>query len=165
MRNHHVIPSLTETQVSQFWAKVDKRGPDECWKWTGGVTKANHSQNYGIWHINNSTMHLRPHRVAYTLLVGPINWPLTLDHVAGRCSSTLCCNPSHLEPVTQGANVQRYYAARTHCNRGHEITERGHHCRPCANLKTKERRDAERAAKKSVVITDRPMAALIKETL
>ncbi len=155
MNKHHSIPSLTEKQVEQFWAKVQRAGPDECWLWTGGVTKAKHSQDYGIWHINNSTLHLRPHRVAYTLLIGPIDWPLTLDHVAGRCTSTLCCNPAHLEPVTTADNVRRYYLAQTHCKRGHQIERHGRSCRLCGNMKKRESN-----ARKSIII-EAPIAALI----
>ncbi len=140
MKSHYTIPNLTETQVRCFWALVDKRGPNDCWPWLGGVTKAKHSQDYGIWHIDNSTMNLRPHRVAYTLLVGPIVWPLTLDHVAGRCYTTLCVNPAHLEPVTQGDNVRRYYLNRTHCKRGHKIEQHGKPCGPCKTIgKRRER--------------------------
>lgn len=24
--------------MERFWAKVDKRGPDDCWEWKGGST-------------------------------------------------------------------------------------------------------------------------------
>lgn len=49
------------------------------------------------------------HRAAYELLVGPIPDGLTLDHL---CRNTKCCNPSHLEPVTNSENVRRALAVR-----------------------------------------------------
>lgn len=44
------------------------------------------------------------HRLLYTLLVGPIPDELVLDH---KCKDRACCNPSHVEPVTQKVNVER----------------------------------------------------------
>jgi len=44
------------------------------------------------------------HRLVYTHIVGPISDGLVLDHT---CSNKGCCNPAHLEPVTQAENVRR----------------------------------------------------------
>jgi hypothetical protein len=72
-----------------------------CWTWTGAVQ----SRGYGscgyqrrIW----ST-----HRLSYELLVGPIPSGLTIDHL---CRNKRCCNPAHLEPVTNLENIRRYRA-------------------------------------------------------
>lgn len=65
------------------------------------------------------------HRVAYEHFVGPIPEGLGLDHL---CRQPACCNPAHLEPVTQRVNNHRGYGAtglnlrKTHCIRGHEFT-------------------------------------------
>ncbi|PWT74929.1 MAG: hypothetical protein C5B60_06085 [Chloroflexi bacterium] len=44
------------------------------------------------------------HRLVYTLVVGPIPNGLVLDHT---CCNKACCNPAHLEPVTQAENARR----------------------------------------------------------
>lgn len=44
------------------------------------------------------------HRVIYFLEFGPIPDGLTLDHL---CRVRMCCEPTHLEPVTRGENVRR----------------------------------------------------------
>jgi 5-methylcytosine-specific restriction endonuclease McrA len=115
-----------------YWARVERRGPGECWLWTGLKTKG----GYGIyWPKGGNTgeskdgvQRTTAHRIAYELLIGPIPEGLTLDHVEDRCSSRLCCNPAHLEPVTRGENNLRgnspaaKNARKTHCDQGHEFT-------------------------------------------
>lgn len=55
------------------------------------------------------------HRVAYELYVGPIPIGLVIDHT---CEVKWCCNPAHLEPVTNAENLRRAYRL---CQRGHEF--------------------------------------------
>lgn len=124
------------TLPARFWAKVDKT--ETCWIWTAAVDRG-----YGKfrWHGSMSAAH----RVAYEVLVGPIPDGFTLDHVAERCGSKLCVNPDHLEPVTRGDNVRRYYALVTHCGRGHPLAVVNHKrgvrgCRVC-----RRQRQARRA--------------------
>lgn len=97
--------------------QVDDRG---CWLWLGHIG----SEGYGGIAINSVTKSV--HRVAYETFVGPIPVGMVLDHL---CRVRACFNPDHLEPVTQRTNVMRsplaptaLYAARTHCNNGHEFT-------------------------------------------
>lgn len=90
----------------------------DCWLWTG--TKAN---GYGRTYWEGRTW--PTHRLLYTLLVGPIPVGLNIDHL---CRVTACCNPDHLEPVTQRENALRgtgepaRNAVKTHCPQGHEYT-------------------------------------------
>lgn len=116
------IPTLTTAQYNRLWKKIDRRGEGDCWPWLGNTTRGVHGgQSYGIWHVGGRN--LRPHRVTYTVLVGPIPDGLTLDHVIGRCQiGGLCCNPAHLEPVTQSVNSRRHQEAHriTHCKHGHQ---------------------------------------------
>ncbi len=149
------MPKFSLAQIKRFWDFVDVGIPSECWPWRGGVTTAKHSKPYGIFHHSKEYPRLRPHRISRTLLKGPFPDELDLDHVYELCSDTLCCNPDHTEPVTTGINVKRYYLSRTHCKRGHPITQHGKPCTPCRTLKKREER-----ARKST-ITEAPIAALI----
>jgi hypothetical protein len=44
------------------------------------------------------------HRVAYRLTIGDIPQGMTIDHL---CFNTKCCNPNHMEVVTQSENSRR----------------------------------------------------------
>ncbi len=41
------IPPLTQKDIDRFWAKVDIRGPEECWPWTGSQIPG----GYGLFSI------------------------------------------------------------------------------------------------------------------
>lgn len=106
----------------RFWARVDKRGPEDCWPWTGYLNPG----GYGM--IGRDGGYVNAHRVAYELQVGPIPEGLHIDHL---CRVRHCMNARHLEPVTPGENMRRglaverrraVSAAVTHCPQGHEYT-------------------------------------------
>lgn len=114
-----------------FWARVDRSG--DCWLWTGALSGA----GYGQLRSGGKTAYA--HRYAYELLVGQVPEGLQLDHL---CQNRACCNPAHLEPVTQEENIRRGSApsavvSRTGiCARGHDkVSNRmpDGHCRLCKN--------------------------------
>lgn len=85
--------------------------PSGCWEWQGTVN----SNGYGS--IGHLGKRMSTHRLSYELHVGPIPEGLVIDHL---CRNRACCNPAHLEPVTQGENTRRGEPAqRTHCPQGH----------------------------------------------
>lgn len=99
----------TETKESdesgtmvRFWARVDCRGPLECWPWKGGRRSRTGRRNAGtyggLW--MNGRMVLA-HRVA--LFGTEHQRPERSLHT---CDNPLCCNPSHLFSGSQKANVR-----------------------------------------------------------
>jgi hypothetical protein len=79
---------------------VEDRGHDTpCWIWKGGIT----GSGYGAMSIGPSSVR-SAHVVAYEMYVGTIPVGLVLDHL---CRVRICCNPEHLEAVTQAENARR----------------------------------------------------------
>jgi hypothetical protein len=117
---------------------------DGCWEWSGPITK----KGYGNYKVDGIQ---QAHRVAYTMLVGPIPEGLALDHL---CLNHLCVRPSHLEPVTFAENTRRaraLYDEADHplCQYGHEFTVentyrrpdgRGRMCRTCIRERSASQR-------------------------
>lgn len=93
--------------------------PDGCWEWIG----AKYPLGYGAFSLNGRPV--GAHRYSYQRFVGEIPVGLQIDHL---CRNPACCNPSHLEAVTQRENLARgegigaKYARRTHCREGHSLS-------------------------------------------
>lgn len=151
LRGHRARLQLRPTD-ERFWEKVDRRGPDECWEWTG--TRKNGYGRFTVPRSNAPGMRaVYAARFAYEFLVGPIPEGLEIDHL---CRNRGCVNPSHLEPVTHRENCRRSFnpaginARKTHCIHGHEFTpentiEPKHRpgtrlCRACKNRQAREAR-------------------------
>jgi hypothetical protein len=93
-------PELRERLSRRFWAKVDCRGPDECWPWTAKAVVSN--LKYGAINIGGNVV-AGAHRVAFVLANGPIDGQ---DHIRHTCDNPKCCNPSHLLRGTPADNVR-----------------------------------------------------------
>lgn len=82
----------------RFWAKVDRRGADECWEWKASRRPGGYGQ------IQTSSTDRRPaiaSRVSWELHNGPIPEGAAVMH---RCDNPPCVNPAHLELGTRSAN-------------------------------------------------------------
>jgi hypothetical protein len=82
----------------RFWAKVDRRGPDECWPWLGHQNP----DGYGRVYVNAAKGPVLAHRVAWEMEHGE-TVPDGL-FVCHRCDNPPCCNPADLFVGTHQEN-------------------------------------------------------------
>lgn len=111
-----------ERLPERFWNRCVPEPTSGCWLWiAGGIC-----HGYGRFRVAGKD--ILTHRLTYEILIGPIPAGLQIDHL---CRVQCCCNPAHLEPVTNAENTRRGLApilsakrnrAKTHCPHGHEYT-------------------------------------------
>lgn len=92
-------PALSESQIKQFWSKVDKG--DNCWNWTGYISDTGYGRPR--FRVGGKQYFLRAHRMSYEFKIGPIPAGMILDHT---CHNRACVNPEHLRPVTDKQNIE-----------------------------------------------------------
>ena len=141
VEGHRMTSPLVELYPEQSWILNRVEVSDSCWKWLGCLD----ARGYGIVRRNNKA--LKVHRVVYEIVVGKIPEGLVIDHV---CRNRACCNPHHLEPVTNQENIIRGFKARpmrTHCKQGHPLDNANTYwhkgrwnCRACNLIYTHRRR-------------------------
>lgn len=111
---------LTEKDVVRFWAKVDRRGPDECWLWLASKDPC----GYGRIGLNRRLE--GAHRIAFVLGTGGQPGALHVLHNCPGGDKPECVNPAHLWLGTQADN-----------NRDKEEKGRGNHARGVRNVNSK----------------------------
>jgi hypothetical protein len=153
------------TRLEAFWAKVNRRGPDDCWPWIG----ARMSGGYGeFWDGRRVVL---AHRWIFEQMIGPVPAGRDIGHTChdqdatcqgGRsCPHRPCVNyVKHLAPQTLSMNTGdglsgrargAQQRAKTHCPAGHSYDEantyyvrsRGYltrQCRACARERARLRR-------------------------
>lgn len=120
--------------VAKFWEKVDRRGPNDCWPWTGNRNRSGYGRHY-----RNKTEFFQSHRFSYEL-----HHQVKLDpsvFVCHRCDNPPCCNPAHLWLGTPADNVADCIAKGRN-SRGPEHAEK---CRRTREARANMQRLAEKA--------------------
>lgn len=106
-----VVPPLRR------WLDAVVMQPDGCLTWGFPL---NPVSGYASLFVSGKDVYA--HRFAYEAFVGPIPPGLVIDHL---CRNRACCNPAHLEVVTQQVNKMRgegvaaKNARKTECLNGH----------------------------------------------
>jgi hypothetical protein len=111
----------------RFWAKVEQRGPDECWPWLASADEYGYGRFRGV----------AASRAAYTYTKGDPGRLL----VCHTCDNPGCVNPAHLwlgtvrdngVDCSQKRRARNQYGgqAATHCINGHEYTPQNTYWRP-----------------------------------
>lgn len=89
---------VSETFIARFWAKVNVRGPDECWPWIGNTNK----KGYGtIQASGRGSSKLYVHKVAVALSGTIVPTGKIVHHT---CGMRTCVNRRHLEVTTYSYN-------------------------------------------------------------
>ena len=94
--------------AERFWAQVDRRGPSECWEWTGhrGPT------GYGLIKLpGNGAPRVHPSRLSAIIHFGMFDRRLLVLH---RCDNPPCVNPAHLFLGTHTDNMRDMVAKNRH---------------------------------------------------
>lgn len=87
-------------KVARFWASLTIQSSG-CWEWTQGKS----DDGYGV--LKFDGRHFRAHRLAFTLISGPIPDGM---HVCHLCDNPVCCNPQHLWLGTDADNQRDKWA-------------------------------------------------------
>jgi hypothetical protein len=132
--------------------KIDENG---CWLWQGWF----HSKGYGG--FAEGKHNFRAHRWSYEYFRGEIPDGLVIDHL---CRVRACCNPDHLEAVTQRTNSLRgeqntmQSAVLGLCKKGHQLSIRKKRskdsgfrwCPTCDAERAKKYREIRRLEKRTL---------------
>ena len=139
---------MAPMELQEYLVERTQVGDDtECWEWQLSV--GSHGYGQGAWEGEVRTAHsLWWQAVKGERYRGNDAEAITLHHV---CHNKRCCNPSHLEAITNRENARMNSSRRqTHCSIcGDEYAGRGPNgvprCKRCNNRRNREWYQRQRA--------------------
>jgi hypothetical protein len=120
------VNHLTTVELTRLFRKIAIDHATACWNWTGSCDPG------GYGHVTFRRRLESTHRLVYAWLVEPLprgNVERYLSQLDHSCRNRRCCNPAHLERVTQPINMARgespsaLHARKTHCKNGHPLPD------------------------------------------
>lgn len=140
---------------------VDSERADPCWVWGGHTVNGYPRSMVPVSLLGARSKTFRLHRLAYAVFKGSVPQGFLIDHL---CRNRACCNPEHLELVSDSENQLRGWAAyrrplgahrgdSARCKRGHERTTENRaprgQCLICKRTRDRARKLALKAARSS----------------
>lgn len=141
-----VLCGMTPDEMGRFERKVHVEPNTGCWLWTASAEPLGYGRmtvfRGGRWRVRKA------HQLSHEHFKGPVPDGLVIDHL---CRTPACCNPDHLEAVTQAENLRRggyalWQRSKTHCPQGHPYDEANTRlyknrrmCRACRNAAERAR--------------------------
>lgn len=118
------IEHLSTKDLTRIFSKIKidlaiQFNGSSCWMWTASRTRGGYGQ------IKWRNKCVTPHRLLYAWLMHPLPLGKAISVIDHLCRNRACCNPAHLEAVTELENCKRGYgigmvnARKTHCPQGH----------------------------------------------
>jgi hypothetical protein len=93
------VDGLSEEWKARFWIRAGADDPSGCWLWRGGGLDGD---GYCQVRLPPTGRLVYVHRLAFTLLRGPVPLDLTIDHL---CRERTCLNPAHMRTVPVAVNA------------------------------------------------------------
>ena len=111
-----------EDHKNRILSNVKVDSTTGCWNWTAGLSYRGYGNAKGI---VDGVEYNSSHRLSYAVFVGRVP---KFESVHHTCANTACCNPDHLQPVSQRENTAEWRLRSAYEKRVKDLEERLKNC-------------------------------------